>query len=337
LPSLTDHAWFDRDRRREWMRRLRRYAWLIWISVTAVAGWILWDRLHDIDIAALGHRIVATPPATLLLSVLCCLGVNVLAGAYEGIAVRSVTGRHAWLHSGIVASVANPIGHMVGNALLGAGALRYRMHSAAGLNAVQIGGVIVLTAMPFLLALGWLIDLAMVFFADEAGKALHIAVPALMAFGCVGLIKDAAWLWFVRRRTTPLRIAGHDVRIPSLSATMLQTLIGIGEILLASATLYVFLPPTIGMSLPTFVAVYLIAVIVGQLSHVPAGLGVQEAALMLMMPQVPPAELLGAALLYRAVYDLLPLVVALVLLVTHEMALRRSPLRVPRASQPDDR
>jgi len=47
--------------------------------------------------------------------------------------------------------------------------------------------------------------------------------------------------------------------------------------------------------------------------------------------------LLGAALLYRAVYDLLPLVVALVLLVTHEMALRRSPLRVPRASQPDDR
>jgi len=327
LPSLTDHPLFDSDRRRQWLRPLRRYAWLMWIAVTALAGWILWDRLHGIDLSAIGRRILATSPTTLFMAVSCCLGVNILAGAYEGIAVRSVTGRRAWIHSGIVASVANPIGHMVGNALLGAGALRYRMHSAAGLNAVQIGGVIVLTAMPFLLALGWLIDLAMVFFADEAGKALHVAVPALMAFGLVGLLKDAAWLWFVRRRKTPLRIAGQDIRIPSLHATLLQTLIGIGEILLAAATLYVFLPPAIGMSLPTFVAVYLIAVMVGQLSHVPAGLGVQEAALLLMMPQVPPAELLGAALLYRAVYDLLPLLVALVLLVTHETLLRRGPLQ----------
>jgi uncharacterized membrane protein YbhN (UPF0104 family) len=327
LPTPIDPTLFTHDRRREWLRRVHRYSWLIWISVTALAGWILWDRLHDIDITAIGHRILATSPATLFISLLCCFGVNVLAAAYEGIAVRSVTGRRAWIHSGIVASVANPIGHMVGNALLGAGALRYRMHRAAGLNAAQIGGVIVLTAMPFLLALGWLIDLAMVFFADEAGKALHVAVPALMAFGLIGLVKDAGWLWFVRRRATPVRIAGHEIRIPSLNATVLQTLIGVGEILLAAATLYVFLPPQIGLSLPTFVAVYLIAVMVGQLSHVPAGLGVQEAALMLMMPQVPPAELLGAALLYRAVYDLLPLLVALVLLVTHETLLRRGPLR----------
>ena len=309
------------------LQQARRYSWLLWIVVTAAAGWVLWDRLHDIDVAAIAARIAATPFTTIFIALTCCFGVNLLAGAYEGIAVRSVTGRSAWLHAGVVASVANPIGHMVGNALLGAGALRYRMHRAAGLTSLQIGGVIVLTAMPFLLGLGWLIDLAMVFFADEAGRTLHIAVPALVTFGLIGLAKDAGWLWFVRRRRTPLRIAGHDIHLPTLQATIVQTLIGVGEILLAAATLYVFLPADIGMSLPVFVAVYLIAVMIGQLSHVPAGLGVLEAALLVMMPQVPPAQLLGAALLYRAVYDLLPLLVALVLLVTHETLIRRGPLQ----------
>ena len=45
----------------------------------------------------------------------------------------------------------------------------------------------------------------------------------------------------------------------------------------------------------------------GQLSNVPAGLGVLEAALFLMLPQVPPGKLVGAVLAYRAVYEVLPL------------------------------
>jgi uncharacterized membrane protein YbhN (UPF0104 family) len=313
----------ERDRQRAVLNALKQYSWLLWITVTAIAGWILWDRLHQIDTTAIAHRILTTSPTTLLIAVLCSMGVHLLAATYEGVAVHSVTGRRAWLHPGVVASVANPIGHMVGNALLGSGALRYRLHSAAGLSPLQIGGIIVLTAMPFLLGGGWLIDLALVFFADEAGQALHVAVPTLIALGLIGLAKDAGLLWFVRTRTTPLQIAGYSLRIPSLNSTLLQTVFGAGETLLVAAILYVLLPPTIGMSYLSFVAIYLIAVMIGQLSHVPAGLGVMEAALLLMMPQIPPEQLLGAVLLYRAIYELLPFMAALTLLVAHETLVRR--------------
>jgi len=54
------------------------------------------------------------------------------------------------------------------------------------------------------------------------------------------------------------------------------------------------------------------------MSNVPAGLGVLEAALFLMLPQVPPGKLVGSVLAYRAVYELVPLGVALVLLVFYE-------------------
>jgi phosphatidylglycerol lysyltransferase len=299
------------------LQNLKRYSWLVWLSIGAAALFVLWHRLRDIDLAAVGHLVLQTSPLTLVTATLCCLGVNALAGLYEGIAVHDVTGRRRWLHPAVVASVANPIGHVVGNAVLGSGALRYRLHSAAGLSAAQIGGVIVLTAMPFLLGLGWLLDVTLVLFATEAGRALHIAVPTLIALGAIGLMKDAGWLWFVTARRAPLRFASYTLRVPGLTATLLQTLIGIGEILLSATILYLFLPP-LSMSLLTFTAIYLLATMAGQISHVPAGLGVFEASLLIMLPQVAPAQVIGAVLLYRSIYDLLPLGVAFLLLIAHE-------------------
>jgi len=90
------------------------------------------------------------------------------------------------------------------------------------------------------------------------------------------------------------------------------------QISLMTATLYIFMPPELNMSWPAFIAIYCIAFVAGQLSNVPAGLGVLEAALLLMLPQVPPAKLLGAVLAYRAVFEILPLLLALVLLVAFE-------------------
>ena len=55
---------------------------------------------------------------------------------------------------------------------------------------------------------------------------------------------------------------------------------------------------------------YLSSVLAGVLSHVPAGLGVLESMLLLLLPHVPPAELLAAVLLYRVIYEIVPLLAA---------------------------
>ena len=57
----------------------------------------------------------------------------------------------------------------------------------------------------------------------------------------------------------------------------------------------------------------------GVISHVPAGLGVFEAVMLLGIgSQVPPADLAAALVLYRMIYFLLPLAVATTLLVGYE-------------------
>jgi len=90
------------------------------------------------------------------------------------------------------------------------------------------------------------------------------------------------------------------------------------QISLMTTILYLFMPPELNMTWPAFVAIYCLSFVAGQVSNVPAGLGVLEAALFLMLPQVPPGKLVGAVLAYRAVYELLPLGVALVLLLVYE-------------------
>jgi uncharacterized membrane protein YbhN (UPF0104 family) len=88
---------------------------------------------------------------------------------------------------------------------------------------------------------------------------------------------------------------------------------------LNTAILYLLMPPELGMSWPPFIAVYCIAFVAGQISTVPAGLGVLEAALLLMLPHIPAAKLLGAVLAYRAIYDVLPLLIGLALWLGYEL------------------
>ena len=68
------------------------------------------------------------------------------------------------------------------------------------------------------------------------------------------------------------------------------------------------------------------AVIAGIVSHVPGGVGVFEAVVLLTLPGVPADALLGSLLAYRAVYYLVPLVFGTLLFAAKELAGQRERL-----------
>jgi uncharacterized membrane protein YbhN (UPF0104 family) len=75
---------------------------------------------------------------------------------------------------------------------------------------------------------------------------------------------------------------------------------------------------------PQVLAVLLVAAVAGVVTHVPAGLGVLEAVFVaLLSHQVAQGKLLGALLAYRALYYLLPLLVATVAYLVTELRARR--------------
>jgi uncharacterized membrane protein YbhN (UPF0104 family) len=214
--------------------------------------------------------------------------------------------------------IANPVGRAIGVAMVSGGALRYRMYAPEGLSIREVGAVILLVAMPYVFAVGWLIDISLLLHLEEASRAFRIPVATVAVLGVLGLAKDVGWLAFVAARKEPITIRGQSIRLPSLRDALVQIGFGVVQISLMSTILYLFMPAELNMTWPAFVAIYCLAFVAGQLSNVPVGLGVLEAALFLMLPHVPPGKLVGAVLAYRAVYEMLPLMSALALLLIYE-------------------
>ncbi|MBL8270159.1 lysylphosphatidylglycerol synthase transmembrane domain-containing protein [Steroidobacter sp.] len=312
---------------------MKKWASLLWIPMLGLAAWVLADRLHSIDFHDVKQQLLAQPASTVMLGLLFSAGVYALVGFYEGIAVTMASGRKLAAVAFRTALIANPIGRAIGLALVSGGALRYRMYAAYGLSAREVASIVLLAAMPYFFSVGWLIDLSLLLNAEAAAQALRLSTGLVLLLGAIGLAKDIGWLTFVIRRKEPITLRGQTLPVPTLRDTSLQLAIGLVQISLMTGILYVFMPPELNMSWPAFIAIYCIAFVAGQLSNVPAGLGVLEAALLLMLPQVPPAKLLGAILAYRAVYEILPLLVSLGLLVMFESTsasgvLRRRLLRL---------
>jgi len=260
----------------------------------------------------------AVPMPIMLVALLCSAGVYTTVGFYEGIAARLASGRNLRRQAFRTAVIANPLGRAIGVAMASGGALRYRMYAPEGLSIREVGAIILLVAMPYVFGVGWLIDLSLLWHLQDAARAFQLPIAVVTAFGVLGLAKDVGWLAFVASRREPITIRGQSIRLPSLRDALVQIGFGLVQISLMTTILYLFMPPELNMTWPAFVAIYCISFVAGQVSNVPAGLGVLEAALFLMLPHVPPGKLVGAVLAYRAVYELIPLGVGLLLLLIYE-------------------
>jgi len=276
------------------------------------------QRIGEIDFDEVMRDLAAVPMPIVIAALLCSAGVYTTVGLYEGIAVRLASGRNLRRQAFRTAVIANPVGRAIGVAMVSGGALRYRMYAPEGLSIREVGAIILLVAMPYVFGVGWLIDISLLLHLQDAARAFQLPVAVVAIFGVLGLAKDVGWLAFVASRTEPITIRGQSIRLPSLRDALVQIAFGLVQISLMTTILYLFMPPELNMTWPAFVAIYCLSFVAGQVSNVPAGLGVLEAALFLLLPQVPPGKLVGAVLAYRAVYELLPLGVALVLLLIYE-------------------
>jgi uncharacterized membrane protein YbhN (UPF0104 family) len=289
------------------------------LVIAGLAVWVLYRTFQRIELADVLHKMADTRRAKLLLAGACAAGAYLTIALYEGIAVRYVKRWLGVVRPAVTALIAFPIGHALGQMLLSASAMRFRMYTPLGFSAVEVGATVLLCALPYALAFGLLVDLALVLSAERL--ALVFGVPAgwLLALGILGLAKDVGYAVLVVRRKAPIRLGGWAVHLPIPWMTLLQVGVGLIDIGLVALILYLLLPESVGLGFLPFVAIYLAAILAGSLSHVPAGFGVLESVLLLLLPQVPPAELLAGVLLYRVIYEVIPLVVALCLWGAYEL------------------
>lgn len=211
------------------------------------------------------------------------------------------------------------IGNTVGFALLTGGSVRFRIYTAAGLSSEDVGRVALFCVIAFgfgvcaVSGIGVLLRPYLLSHILGVNVLLLQAASLALIAGVVGFIVLCA-----RRRTLHWR--GVSLPLPSPSLVAGQLAISALDLCLACAVLFVLLPEDLGFSFFGFLPLYCVAIVVGVVSHVPGGLGVFEAVIIFALgEETAKSGLVGALVVYRLVYYIVPLLAAGALLGLNEL------------------
>ena len=292
-------------------------------AVAIVAMHRLGGEFHLRDVLAEFAAIDAWQVAA---AVLLAAGSYFALTGYERLALEYVGKSMPWRQYGLTAFIAYAVGHNVGAAALSGGAVRYRMYSPLGLGASEIARIVAFCTLTFALGVAMLAGVSLITNAGEASSLLHAPAALSVTLGIVMLAGVGGYLAACSLVRAPVSFRGWRVQLPAPGLAFRQVALASVDLMLASSTLYVLLPTSVDVNFLTFEGLYMVALAAGVLSAVPGGLGVFESILVLLLPDVPTPQMLGALLGYRLIYYALPFVLALLLLSSHELRRQRERL-----------
>ena len=278
------------------------------MALQALAGEFSDHGYHQIRAAMRGLSWSQLGLATLLgmASYACLIG-------FDAIGLRRANHPLPASRVGITAFLAHAAGQTLGFAALTGGAIRVRSYGQAGLSLAEIGQVVLMSTLGFVFGAWLLLGVALLLEPGAAALALPIPASTVHGLGIALLVGFAAMLLLVGSQGRSLGWGQHRMWIPDRRTVLEVTALSVVELCLASAAFYVLLPAQAEVGFVGFVGLYLVAVVAGLVSTVPAGLGVFEWSLLQLLPQVAPAAILAAAVTYRITYYLLPLLLSALL------------------------
>ena len=301
---------------------------ILGLSIFSLAVWIIHRELTHVELRDVLSHLDAIPRDRLVLAFcLTVLGYLTLTG-YDVLACRYAQVRLPYRRLALASFIGYVFSHNVGVSFLGGGAVRYRMLSVWGITPGDIARIIAFNVLTFWLGFLALAGVALTISPAHLPRALGLPGSSGALLGIGLLLVLAAYTSVTTMRATPFHVRGFDFRSPRWPMTGAQIVVSSVDWTLAAAVLYVLLPPTPDLSFVEFLAVYLLAQIAGLASHVPAGLGVFETMLVLMLaPVLPGPVVLASVLAYRIVYYLLPMGFAVGLFGVYEALQHRRILR----------
>ena len=283
-------------------------------------------EVHPRDVRRAFH---ALGTAQIIAAILLTIVSYLLLTLYDVLALRIIGKPLPYRTAALASFTSYTLSHNLGLSLLTGGSARYRIYSANGLTPGDIIRVITTASMGFWSAVT--VMAAVTLAIHPATFALGPVVIPLLVQRAVGTaILGLALILLVKSRKAKLSLRGFgwSLPLPSPPQALLQLLVAGLDLAAASAALYVLVPGATVQMFPLFFLGYTLAIIVALVTHVPGGIGVFEAVIIALLPQLPKAELAAALIAYRAIYYLLPLLLAAALLAVHEHRHWKRPLAV---------
>ncbi len=312
------------------MNFIKRNLDYIWPAVGFVAVIVSFFWLYEeFRGQSLGPHLIqafsAISPGRYFMALVSTVVAYVALAFYDRIALLHLGVKNiSWRFVAACSFTTYALSHNIGASVLSGAMVRYRGYSSKGLSAAQIAVLVAVCSLTF--ALGAMLVGGVVLIvrpqslAHIADMLPHLVTDAVTAriigAGCLALV--AAYCVGSILRLPSTSFFGVKIEYPHWGIVLRQLIVAPAEIIGAAAIIYYVLPTAGNPGFIVVLAAFIFAFSAALASNAPGGLGVFELVFLKAMPGAPADGVLAALLLFRLLYLVIPLVIAVFVVLAFE-------------------
>ncbi len=311
----------------DFIKRNLDYVWpALGFGAVLVSFWLLFREFRGQEIGP--HLLVAfraITPVHYLLAFASTLLAYVALAFYDRIALQHLGVTHiSWRFVAACSFTTYALSHNIGVSVVSGAMVRLRGYTSKGLSAAQIAVLVALCSLTFLLgavSVGGFVLMVKPHSLAQLGGILPSFLTEPTTARLIGgamLAGVAAYCLGSLFRLPSLTLSGVKIAYPQWPIVLRQLIAAPAEIIGAAGIIYFTLPEAGNPGFLVVLAVFIFAFSAALASNAPGGLGVFELVFLQTMPGAPHDGVLAALLLFRLLYLLLPLALAIFVVLGFE-------------------
>lgn len=287
-------------------RGMRRLKTALVLGLLFLAGFLLYRTLSGYSPGEIAGSLREIPLYRLLLALVCAAASYFCLSWFDWMAARYAGMPLAYRRAALASFVSLSLGHNIGFGALSSGAVRYRFYSRWGMNAEQVARVVLFCGVTIGLGLMVTGGLALLLRPDLAARLTGLGDSSLLALGAFCLALALVYLLLAAVLRRKLRLGRWSFEMPSPGLAAGQIVAGSVNFAFVAGCLYQGMAASADISYFAAATAFVTANTMALITQVPGGLGVIESVVLFLLPQ---AQVIGALVVFRVSYFLIPLVI----------------------------
>ena len=302
---------------------LRQLPAVLGVALLAGAVFVIWKEFRGLKIADIQAALAAIPRQSLVVAFLWTILSYGVLTFYDRLGTMYAGHKVSYARVSFASFCAYALSHNLGFAAVSGAAVRYRLYSHWGLTPLQIAKVVAFCSLTFGLG-GLVLGGVILFWEPDAIPFFGARVPHILMYAIGG----AMWLVVavyvsLSRFVGTIQLFGKPVTLPDWRMAIVQVTLATVDVAFTAGIFYQLLPAAPGLTYVRFLGVYVASYTAGLAANLPGGLGVFDTAMLLgLEPYLQPPQILGAIVVFRLYYYVIPLFLAGSLFAGNEILLR---------------
>jgi uncharacterized membrane protein YbhN (UPF0104 family) len=296
---------------------------LLGVALLIGAIYVVQREFRHLRLKDIGDALAAIPTHSLVFSFVWTILSYFILTFYDRLGTIYAGHKVSYGRVAFASFCAYSLSHNLGFAAISGAAVRYRLYAHWGLTPLQIAKTVAFCSLTFGLG-GMVLGGAILFVEPRAIPFFGPHLPKMALYG-VGALLWVVVLGYVTlsRLFGQMKIFGHDIVLPGWRMAIVQVLLATVDVGVTATIFFALLPHAPGLTWLIFLGVYVSSYTAGLAANLPGGIGVFDTAMLFgLEPYMSAPHIIGAILVFRLYYYVIPLFLAGSLFAGNEILLR---------------